>query len=340
MPRSLSELQSLVDQLNKDGKGEHAHIGTYIRSADPIPTGILALDVILGGGFPRGCAIGIYGPKDIGKSALALYGLANAQRMDLGCAYIAYEQKWHPEWVKKFGVDPEQVIVTRPDTIEKAFDQLFKLLSSPVIDFVVFDSLGATLAESEVYGTDTKDAKAKVGGQSAQITHGMKRIPYQLWKGQKTALMLNHVRQNMAYGGYYQPGGEALEHLEEVIIELKNGGDRFEMKDSAGKKTDVIQYGQEVAAVIKRSQRTEGSKVTARYDFYQKPGFNDHPVGVDQVKDMINTAKRVGAFDFNGSWFVVPGIDKKFQAGEFAAYLSENPKEEKRVRKLVLENVG
>jgi recombination protein RecA len=343
MSRSLKEIEALVNRLNKESGGEFAHRGDYVKQEASIPTGVLALDVALGtNGYPRGAIIGIYGPRDIGKSVLGHFATASGQRMGLGTAVVAYEQKWHPKWVQKFGVDPEQVIVTRPDTAEKAFQHLYTLISEPIIDLIVFDSLGAILGETEVYGTATKDAKAKVGGQAGLITHGVKRLPYQVWKGQKTVIMLNQVRQNMDYGGYKQPGGEALEHHEEVIIELKNGGDRFEVKDPAGKKNDVIQYGQEVAAVIKRNQRSEGSKITARYDFYNKP-LEGHEVGIDTIKDIINTAIRVGTFTKSGAWFEVPmkdGTGKNFQAKPFAEYINAYPTERDRIRKLVLEAVN
>lgn len=343
MPRSLKELQALVDRLGLEaGDKEKVHLGTYEKTGPSIPTGVLSLDVALGtNGWSSGAIIGIYGPKDIGKSVLALMSLANAQKMGKGCAYIAYEQKWSPKWVKKFEVDPEQVIVLRPNSVELAFDQMYKLLKEPIIDFVVFDSLGATLTESELEGTATGDAKAKLGGQSGAITHGIKRLPFLVWKGQKTVILLNQVRQvitSLGQRGYKQPGGEALEHHEEVIVQLKNGTTRYEVKDPGGKGSDKILYGQEVVAVIERSQRTEGSKIAARYDFYNK-AMEGHEVGVDKIKDILNTARRLGVFTFSGSWFEIPGVDKKFQEGGFVTYLNENPKEEERIREIIYKAV-
>jgi KaiC/GvpD/RAD55 family RecA-like ATPase len=75
------------------------------------PTGVEGLDKMLGGGFPRPCAVLLIGSMGSGKSTLAKQLVSNMLRNDFHVLYYAVEES--AEDVKRnlvnFGIDPQQL---------------------------------------------------------------------------------------------------------------------------------------------------------------------------------------------------------------------------------------
>ncbi len=69
-------LKSRLVQLKKQfGKGAIMTMSgdSRISNVEMIPTGIITLDMALGGGIPRGRVIEIYGPESSGKTTLSTH---------------------------------------------------------------------------------------------------------------------------------------------------------------------------------------------------------------------------------------------------------------------------
>jgi recombination protein RecA len=49
-------------------------------TVETTPSGSLTLDLALGGGYPKGRVIEIYGPESSGKTTLALHAVAEIQK--------------------------------------------------------------------------------------------------------------------------------------------------------------------------------------------------------------------------------------------------------------------
>lgn len=287
-----------------------------------IPTGSLALDFALGtGGWPKGHPIEVFGPPDIGKSSvIGFNAIRNVQSQKGLCGIVALEPGFDKEWAIKNGVDPEGVVIGRPDTGEDAFAMLYDWVKSDLIDFILFDSIGAVLREAET----NEDGKPAAMGQSALITWGVKRILTPCWKNNKGLIMLNQIRDDTRSrmpGVYDSPGGHALKHSAAVRVQLKQNGPPMKAKVEG---EDVV-IGRSLAAVIKRNKLAEGSDRRAEFDFYQME-TDAHPVGIDWAKDVIATAIRTGVIQKGGAWYrhpSFPGDENRLQGkdavGEFLA---------------------
>lgn len=302
-----------------------------------VPTGILSLDYALGiGGWPLGHPVEVFGPPDIGKSSvIGLSALRNAQAAGMLCGLIALEPGFDPSWAEKNGVDPAGVVVARPDDGEEAFEMLYEWVTGDIIDFIVFDSIGAVITKSELA---QDEMKSKVGGQSKLITDGVKRILSPTWKNNKGVIFLNQVRDIMNSklpGQVESPGGHALKHTCAVRVQLKTTGSPYKARVEG---EDVV-IGRTLVGIIKRNKMAEGSNKRAEFDFYQME-TDEHPVGVDVGKDVINTALRTHVIVKAGAWYrhpSFPGDKNQFQGREPAEeYLLSNPQALTAVRQDVL----
>jgi recombination protein RecA len=302
---------------------------------DVIPTGSLALDYALGtGGWPRGHLIGVYGPRDIGKSSIIGFNaIRSAQERGLNPVIIAVESNAYddPSWFEKNGVDPEKVVILYPETGEDAFAMMHKASNTGYTDLIVFDSVGALLSASEI---DEK-GKMKAGGQAGLVTWGVKRCVHAIHKNRITCLMLNQVRDVMSArtpGLLQQPGGNALEHSETMICQLKRTANRFITKIDG----EDVEYGAEIAVIIKRNKLAEGSGKKALFNFYNMalPGID---IGIDKIADALNTGKRLGVVKTRGAWVDLPDSSTHNGAGKAADHLRAHPEALTTIRNGVIE---
>ena len=116
--------KTLNDLTKRFGEGTIMRLGdaTHLQ-VNVIPTGSLALDIVLGvGGLPRGRVIEIYGPESSGKTTLCQHVIAEAQRNGGLCAFVDMEHALDPKYAECCGVNVEELYVSQPDTGEEALE--------------------------------------------------------------------------------------------------------------------------------------------------------------------------------------------------------------------------
>src|SRR5436853_33719 len=87
-----------------------------------LSTGFAALDGALGGGFPRGRMVEIFGPAGCGKTTLAIQVIGNIQRQGATAAWIDTDHTFDPGYAATLGVDVERHPLAQPGTAEQALD--------------------------------------------------------------------------------------------------------------------------------------------------------------------------------------------------------------------------
>lgn len=301
---AVTKARAEAARLEKKFGHKTGAVGSDEYQLSVVPTGILALDYALGtGGWPLGHPVEVFGAPDIGKSSvIGFSAIKNAQRQGMLCGIIALEPGFDPEWAYKNGVDPATVVIARPDTGEVAFQILYEWVKEQIVDFIVFDSIGAIVSEVE----QKDEAKSRVGGQSKLITDGVKRILTPVWKHNKGVLFLNQQRDDMnarVPGMKTSPGGNAVHHSAAIRVWLKQAGKPFKTIVDG----DEFVIGKTMVASIERNKLSEGSKKRAEFDFYQADS-KESVVGIDQGKDVVVTGIRTKVIEKAGAYYRHPSF--------------------------------
>ena len=86
-------LDLAISQITKQfGDGSIMRLGDSQKiDVELLPSGSLSLDLALGGGYPKGRIIEIYGPESSGKTSLALHAIAEIQKQGGQAAFIDAE---------------------------------------------------------------------------------------------------------------------------------------------------------------------------------------------------------------------------------------------------------
>jgi recombination protein RecA len=92
-PAKRAALDGVLNQIERSyGRGSIVKLGDAGNMVvDSISTGALTLDAALGGGFPKGRVVEIYGPESSGKTTLALHAIAECQKAGGTAAFVDAE---------------------------------------------------------------------------------------------------------------------------------------------------------------------------------------------------------------------------------------------------------
>jgi recombination protein RecA len=266
-----TELLKTIAKLNKKFGTDTIVLGEKIR-ADAIgrmTTGSLALDVILGGGFPTNQWHEIVGEASNGKTALALKTVAANQQRDpeFTTVWVAAEQ-WVPSYAEMCGVDLSRVYVISTNIMEEAYEAVIELVGTKEVDCVVIDSLPALVPISE----DEKNMDEATVGRGALLTGKFFRKVGKASKRSLTeserpfiGIVINQYRMKIGvmYGDpRTTPGGEAKNYAFFTRIEVKRD-DWLE----AGTGQEKRRVGQTIKVRTLKNKSAPPSQV-AYLDFY------------------------------------------------------------------------
>ncbi|MFZ1487432.1 MAG: DNA recombination/repair protein RecA, partial [Candidatus Saccharimonas aalborgensis] len=120
----LKALGLAMDQITKQfGDGSIMKLGEAKKvDVELLSSGSLSLDIALGGGYPKGRIIEVYGPESSGKTTLTLHAIAEIQKQGGTAAFIDAEHALDPSYAKKLGVDTDNLLVSQPDNGEQALE--------------------------------------------------------------------------------------------------------------------------------------------------------------------------------------------------------------------------
>jgi recombination protein RecA len=204
-----------------------------------IPTGSPTLDAALGvGGIPRGRITEVYGPESAGKTTLALSVIAQAQQHGGTACFIDTEHALDLAWATRVGVDPERLVLCRPEHGEQALQVADLLIRSGSLDVRGVDSVAALVPKVELEG---EMGQRHAGVQANLLSQALRKLCGPIARTGTAVLVTNQLRQRAGTPGtpIYTSGGRALGYYASVRLELRPLGQLKEAGRVVGSRVRV-----------------------------------------------------------------------------------------------------
>ena len=226
----------LKDLERQYGKGSVIKLGDSSAAVvETHPTGVLTLDLALGGGIPQGRIVEVYGPESSGKTTLALQAAAEVQRRGGVAALIDAEHAFDPVYSRAGGVDVDELIICQPEHGEMALEVVDQLVRSSAVDLIVVDSVAALVPRAEIEG---EMGMQQVGLQARLMSQALRKLTSNAAKCNCTVLFVNQLRSKIGvmYGSpEVTSGGNALKYYASVRMDIRriaqvDGGIRSRVK--------------------------------------------------------------------------------------------------------------
>ena len=259
---------------------------TYENSFKRTTSGILALDVILGGGWPDGRIIEIYGPESSGKTTIALHAIKAAQELGKQCAYIDAEHALDVLYARNLGVNMDNLLVSTPMCGEEGLDVTDSLVRTGSIDLIVVDSVAALVPKKELDG-DFGDSN--VGLHARLMSQAMRKLAGPAEAMKCTIIFINQIREKVGvmFGNpETTTGGRALRFYASVRLDVRK---REALKDG-----DEVYANRTVVKTVKN--KTFPPMKKAEFDIL----FGK---GVDNTGSVIDIATDCGIVEKGGGGY-------------------------------------
>ncbi len=314
--------ETVKDIEKKYGKGSITTAN--IDQVDVLSTGSISLDAALGiKGFPRGRIIEIYGNESSGKTTIALQAVAKCLEENKKAAYIDAENSLDINYLISMGIDPEKLLLARPESGEQAFNIIDALIKTKLIDLIVVDSVAALIPESELNG-DVSDQN--IGAHARLMSKGLRMIQSSISKSNVCIIFINQLREKVGimFGNpEVTTGGRALKFFSSIRLDVRKSELLKNGNDAIGIKTKVTVVKNKLAPPLKH----------CFIDIFFGKGY-------DFKNEIINFAIDYEIIKKSGSWFYFD--DKKICQGRNALddEIANNEELYQKIKDLVLEKIN
>lgn len=310
-PDKEKALLTALNQIERNfGKGAIMRLGDAAKmKVETISSGAMTLDMALGGGFPKGRIVEIYGPESSGKTTLALHAIAEVQKLGGVAAFVDAEHALDPTYSAALGVDIENLLVAQPDYGESALEIVDQLVRSTAVDLVVVDSVAALVPRAEIEG---EMGDQQMGLQARLMSKALRKIAGNMGKSGCTVIFLNQLRQKIgiSYGSpEVTTGGTALKFYASIRLDIR--------RIQTLKKGSEGEYGIRAKVKVVKNKVAPPFRI-AEFDII----FGE---GISSLGCMFDLAEENGVVTRKGAWYSYNG-DNLAQGREKALiHLLENP---------------
>jgi recombination protein RecA len=297
----------------KEAKGEK--VINYIGSSEFAPlerfsSGSIELDEALGGGWPRGRMIEIYGPESGGKTTTCYHAIAEFQKKfpDDDIAWIDSEYSLDPDYAGKIGVDVSTLLHQQPTDGNQAFEIIRHLIRNGV-KLIIVDSVAA-LSPSEEIEASMEDTQ-RLGSAARMMSQALRVLVSEAGSTDTTIIFTNQIRDKpgVMWGEKTTtPGGRALRFYASIRVDVRSVGQE---------KDGEVVTSMQTKALVKKNKTAAPLRIA---NFVISFG-----VGIDRVAGIFDKGLEREIIVKSGSWMSY--METRIGQGRAAAiqFLRDNP---------------
>ena len=294
----MDQLEALALQVNEalgaDGK---VYVGRDHEPLERVSSGILALDIIMGGGVVLKHYLEVYGAESAGKTTICLQIVASFQRAGLIAAWVIGEE-FDDDWASLNGVDVDKLIKIEATTGDLMLETCATYVESGLVDLVVLDSIQALGTKREAEAGIEKESYA--GGGAPQMWarfYRRTRAAFNSRKSKAAIIGISQVRDAIGvFSGHGKPEPQptqirVIKHWKSISISCKKGEPTYDDPKS-DKRT--IRCREFHIRATKNKTAPPDRIGTFVYRWLPKPGL-------DRSDEVVRLAKLYGVLQQGGA---------------------------------------
>ena len=307
----------------------------YLGSDHPLhqrlPTGILALDYVTGGGVVRGQMCEFAGQEGSAKTLAATIAVATTQAAG-GEACWCQGETFDSAWAEEHEVDLETLVMLEAASGDTAMETFCTLLDQNVLDIAVLDSF-QSLGTTREFEAGVESESYAGAGAPQMWGRTMRRAYRAANRGSPTAIIgISQVRDTI---GGFAPGGRkpepkgtairAIKHWKAIGVYFKSGDQEYDGKEES-KNLRAIEF--KVRCTKNKTAATLGRYATfwLRKDRY---GW-----AIDNDSSLVQLAVNFDLVKKKGGWYVGYGVRGQGRAGWLAAVKKRQDKYDRLVKEV------
>lgn len=280
--------------------------GEPLPKEDTIATPSFGLNYTLGGGLWTSRYHVLWGEPKGGKSTLALYTAAEAQKQGYEAHLIDTEGSLTDSWQLKCGIDIGKRVAVKSCIMEEILNYLREELRHPGKKFFLIDSVNPIIPESEYTPDADKKAQRMGMGASSQKMF-IQRIND--WVIQDVDICVMFIVQ-MSMGNSGQMWlpkanmGNYMEHSASNVIKVRPSGNRsVNSYDEDGRL-----LRRKIEWTIQKSKQGATEGITGHYY------FNPGDASIDWKDEVLDLAVKNEILKKGGAWYTIG--DQKLQGAD------------------------